>query len=58
MKNWESPMIEELDVKCTENGTAILTNVDEVRIDQYGNYWVSFSGEGKEQDTDGEVIKK
>lgn len=58
MKNWESPMIETLDVKCTENGTALFTNIDEIRIDQDGKYWVSYSGEGKEQETDGEVIKQ
>lgn len=55
MKNWETPSIEALDVKCTENGTALLKNIDEIRVDQNGKYWISFSGEGEKQDTDGNV---
>ncbi|MDD5934231.1 MAG: hypothetical protein PUC65_01500 [Clostridiales bacterium] len=55
MKNYKTPTMESLDVKFTENGTALFTQVDEIRVDNKGNYWVSFSGEGKPQNVDGKM---
>ena len=43
MKNWVKPDVEELNIKCTEQGKNISSNYDEIRVDQNGNYWVSFS---------------
>lgn len=54
MKTWNTPAIEELNVSCTEYGKAYATKVDEVRVDQNGNYWYSHSGNGTAT-PDGEV---
>ena len=43
MKKWTAPAIETLKVSCTEQGQNISDNFDEIRVDQNGNYWVSFS---------------
>ena len=43
MKTWTTPSVEELNISCTEQGQHISTNFDEIRVDQNGNYWVSFS---------------
>lgn len=59
MKKWNVPSIEELNISCTEQGKKIATNYDEIRVDQNGNYWVSFSsGAAPEVDPNGEVIVK
>lgn len=56
MKKWNTPTIESLDITCTEQGKNIRTDYDEVRVDQNGNYWVSFSsGKDSNPDVDGEV---
>ena len=43
MKKWNTPVIDELNIACTEQGKDISTSFDEMRVDQNGNYWVSFS---------------
>ena len=42
MKNWATPAMEELNVVFTENGKDMTQSYDEIRVDQDGNYWVSF----------------
>lgn len=57
MKTWETPDIESLNIVYTEQGKHISTNFDEIRVDQNGNYWVSFSsGEDSNPVVGGEVI--
>ena len=59
MKTWDTPTIDELNISCTEYGHSFSTNYDEVRVDQNGEYWVSFSsGATYEGPVDGEVEKK
>lgn len=54
MKTWIEPEIIELDITCTEQGTNMSSEFDEIRVDQNGNYWVSFSsGLDSNPDTDG-----
>jgi len=56
MKNWVKPDVEELNIKCTEQGKNISSNYDEIRVDQNGNYWVSFSsGVDSEPDVAGDI---
>ena len=43
MKKWNAPVMEELSISCTEQGKNFSTTFDEVRVDQDGNYWYSFS---------------
>ena len=43
MKTWNNPELVALDMTCTERGTKFSANFDEVRVDQDGNYWYSFS---------------
>ncbi len=43
MKKWNTPVIDELNIACTEQGKNMSNNFDEIRVDQNGNYWVSFS---------------
>jgi len=43
MKTWNAPSVEELDMTCTEYGSKYSTAYDEVRVDQNGNYWFSYS---------------
>lgn len=43
MKDWKEPVMEELDLKNTENGSVVITSVDEIRTDEDGRYWFSFS---------------
>ncbi len=47
MKEWKEPTMEELELKCTENGATVLTSIDEVRVDENGRYWFSFSDKNK-----------
>ncbi|MBQ6787606.1 MAG: hypothetical protein IJO85_07785 [Lachnospiraceae bacterium] len=57
MKKWNAPVMEELSISCTEQGKHISTEFDEIRVDQNGNYWVSFAsgGEDSNPDVDGNV---
>ncbi|MBQ5560577.1 MAG: hypothetical protein IIT46_12525 [Lachnospiraceae bacterium] len=43
MKKWMTPSVEELDMTCTEYGTRYAKSFDEVRVDQNGQYWYSYS---------------
>lgn len=43
MKNWVKPEVEALDMKCTEYGAKFSHSYDDVRVDQNGMYWFSFS---------------
>ncbi len=43
MKTWITPNVEELNINETAQGQNISTSFDEIRVDQNGNYWVSFS---------------
>lgn len=56
MKTWATPEVEKLDITCTEYGKAYASHVDEVRVDQNGKYWYSYSGDG-EQNPAGTVTK-
>jgi len=56
MKTWMNPEVVELDIACTEQGKHISTEFDEIRVDQNGNYWVSFaSGADSNPDVDGTI---
>lgn len=56
MKDWTTPSIESLSVRCTENGKSMENKIDEIRVDQFGNYWASRSGEGPEVDDNGNIV--
>lgn len=43
MKTWMDPRVEELDMECTEYGAKYAQLYDEVRVDQNGKYWFSYS---------------
>lgn len=43
MKNWINPEVEALDMTCTEYGAKFSQAYDDVRVDQNGQYWFSFS---------------
>ena len=43
MKKWNSPELVSLDMEKTAYGNKYAQNYDEVRVDQNGNYWFSFS---------------
>ena len=43
MKTWMDPIVEELDLECTEYGAKYAQSYDEVRVDQNGKYWFSYS---------------
>lgn len=59
MKKWNTPSLDELNISCTEQGKAFNTTFDEIRVDQNGNYWASFtSGTAMDVELDGEVIVK
>lgn len=56
MKTWNTPAVSELSISCTEQGKNMNTSYDEIRVDQNGNYWVSFaSGADSKPELDGEV---
>lgn len=56
MRKWNAPEVTELNISCTEQGKNISTNYDEVRVDQNGNYWYSFSsGVDSKVETDGNI---
>ena len=56
MKKWENPVLETLEVEKTLQGQHIAPEYDEIRVDQNGNYWASFtSGEDSKPDLDGEI---
>ncbi len=56
MKKWTTPAIDELNVSATAQGKNLSTAYDEIRVDQNGNYWVSFSsGFDSEPETNGDV---
>jgi len=56
MKKWNTPVIDELNIACTEQGKNMSTSFDETRVDQNGNYWVSFaSGADSKPDVDGPI---
>ena len=43
MKKWNSPELVSLDMEKTAHGTRHATSWEEVRVDQNGNYWFSYS---------------
>ena len=43
MKTWTTPEVSELNISATAQGKHISTSFDEIRVDQNGNYWVSFT---------------
>lgn len=56
MKKWENPVLETLEVEKTLQGQHISLKFDEIRVDQNGNYWASFtSGPDSNPDLDGEI---
>ena len=56
MKKWNTPAVEELNVACTEQGKNMNSAYDEIRVDQNGKYWVSFSsGEDSKPEVDGQL---
>lgn len=57
MKIWNTPSVEELDMTCTEYGNKYSTTYDEVRVDQNGNYWFSYSSGEDVPTPTKEVIK-
>lgn len=57
MSKWQKPEIASLDIKMTEQGKNIKSDYDEIRVDQNGQYWVSFgSGEDSNPDTNGDIV--
>lgn len=59
MKTWNTPAVSELSISCTEQGKDMSKDFDEIRVDQNGNYWVSFaSGADSNPELDGEVTVK
>ncbi|MBQ8822001.1 MAG: hypothetical protein IJZ82_05120 [Lachnospiraceae bacterium] len=57
MKNWIAPAIETVEIACTEYGDSYSTKYDEVRVDQNGKKWYSYSGESVDNGSDGYVEK-
>lgn len=56
MKTWLAPDISELRIGATAQGKSLTSSYDEIRVDQNGNYWVSFqSGEDSKPSIDGSV---
>lgn len=56
MKTWNKPEVAALNISCTEQGKNMDKKFDEIRVDQNGNYWVSFgSGADSNPDTDGDI---
>lgn len=56
MRKWNAPEVTELNISCTEQGKDMSKDFDEIRVDQNGNYWVSFgSGVDSNPETDGKV---
>ena len=56
MEKWQKPQLEELDIMETKQGKNLAVSFDELRVDQNGNYWVSFgSGTDSKPDTDGDI---
>lgn len=56
MKKWVTPAIDELKVSETAQGKNLSTDFDEIRVDQNGNYWVSFaSGADSNPNIDGTI---
>ena len=58
MKKWTKPEVTALNMECTEYGNKYAQAYDEVRVDQNGRYWFSFSSGSDVKGNDGEVIKK
>ncbi|SFB19436.1 hypothetical protein SAMN05216249_11268 [Acetitomaculum ruminis DSM 5522] len=42
-KAWVEPSVENLGIEKTAQGRHVSTQFDEIRVDQNGNYWVSFN---------------
>lgn len=56
MKTWITPEVNELTIGATEQGQNISEKFDEIRVDQNGNYWASFtSGEDSNPTTGGTI---
>lgn len=56
MKTWINPEVEALDLACTEYGHKYAADYDEVRVDQNGQLWFSFSsGSDFKGSTDGDI---
>lgn len=59
MRIWNVPEITELDISCTEQGKDMNTSWDEIRVDQDGEFWVSFqSGADSNPKPVGPIIVK
>jgi len=57
MKVWLKPSVLNLEISATAQGKNIAASFDEIRVDQYGNYWVSFaSGTDSKPDLKGKII--
>lgn len=57
MNKWQEPQLMSLDIKMTQQGKNIKNDYDEVRVDQNGQYWVSFgSGEDSKPNTNGDIV--
>ena len=56
MKTWTTPEVSELNISATAQGKNISDDFDEIRVDQNGNYWVSFaSGVDSKPEVDGTI---
>lgn len=59
MKEWSKPSVKNLEIKSTAQGKNLASSFDEIRVDQNGNYWVSFSsGSDSNPPVDGKVEVK
>ena len=57
MKKWSNPELVSLDMACTEYGARYAKDYDEVRVDQNGQYWFSYSSGKEVPKPSDEVIK-
>ncbi len=56
MKTWTTPEVSELNISATAQGKQISASFDEIRVDQNGNYWASFtSGADSNPEIKGDV---
>lgn len=56
MRTWIEPQISELSIGATAQGQNMSDDYDEIRVDQNGNYWVSFSSGADSKPTVGGTI--
>ncbi|MBQ1688506.1 MAG: hypothetical protein II073_04405 [Lachnospiraceae bacterium] len=57
MKKWNNPELLTLSLEETAYGNKYATNYDEVRVDQNGRYWYSYSAGADVPTPSAEVIK-